>query len=93
MTGREPEQRLVRIGGDDVFFEQQLERVGDGLQQPVRADAHGPQAHLEIGQNFSLHQDDVAGHQRKQRYHHDHHGHGDEQRTVKNGVHSFQIIS
>ena len=66
MTGANQKMALVGIGGDDVFLEQQLERVGDGLQQAVRADAHGPEAHLEIGQHLALDQHDVAGHQREQ---------------------------
>ena len=43
-----------------------FKRVGDGLQQAVRAHAHGSQAHLEIRQHLALHQHDVAGHQREQ---------------------------
>ena len=93
MHGREPENRLIGIGGNDVFLEQQLQGVGDGLQQAVRADAHGAEAHLEIGQNFALHQHDVARHQREYCDHHDQYGHGDEQGVVENGVHNFQIIS
>ena len=87
MHGREPEDRLVGIRRDDVFLEQQLQRVGDGLQQAVRADAHGAQAHLEIRQHFALHQHDVAGHQREGRD--DDQGHQDrhEQRMVEDRLH------
>ena len=71
MTGAIQKIELVGVGGDDVFLEQQLEGVGDGLQQAVRADAHGAEADLEIGQHFALDQRDVAGHQRKDRDDHD----------------------
>ena len=77
---REPENRLVGIRRDDVFLEQQLERVGDGLQQAVRSHPHGAQAHLEIGQDLPFHQHDVAGHQGEQRDDHQRHHDGREQR-------------
>ena len=50
------EQEDERIGafGDDVFFQHQLEGVGDRLQQAVRADAHGSEAHLHVGENLAL---------------------------------------
>ena len=44
----------VRFGGHDVFFEQQLEGVGDRLQQPVGADTHGAKTHLHVGENLAL---------------------------------------
>ena len=47
---------LSASGGDDVFLDQQLQGVGDGLQQAVRPHAHGSQADLEIGQHLPLDQ-------------------------------------
>ena len=54
MNGRHPENKGIGLGGNDVFFEQQFDGVGDRLQQSVRADAHGAEAHLHVRQNFSL---------------------------------------
>ncbi len=62
--GRDPEDESVSLGGDDVFFEQQFDGVGDGLQQAVRAYTHGAEAHLHVCENFSLepvHGDDGDG--------------------------------
>src|ERR1017187_9933464 len=42
------------LGGGDVFFENQLERVGEGPQQSVRAHAHGAKANLEVRQRLAL---------------------------------------
>ena len=78
--GANQKMALSDVGRDDVFLEQQLERVGDGLQQPVRPHAHGSQAHLEIGQHLALHQREVAGHQRDGRDEHQRHQHRREQR-------------
>jgi len=61
----EPEDGLVRAFGNDVFLEEQLQGIGNGLQETVRADAHGAQADLEIRKHLALHQHDVAGDQRK----------------------------
>ena len=52
--GRNPKNNLVGFGGNDVFLEHQLEGVGEGLQQAVRADAHGAEAHLDVGQRLAL---------------------------------------
>ena len=62
--GRDPEDESVGFGGNDVFFEQELDGVGDGLQQAVRAYAHGAEAHLHVRENFALepvHGDDGDG--------------------------------
>ena len=61
---RHPEDDSVGLGGHDVFFEQQLDRVGDGLEQAVRAYAHGAETHLHVRQDFALepvHRDDGYG--------------------------------
>ena len=58
---RDPEDERVGLGRHDVFLDQQLERVGDRLQQAVRADAHRAQANLHVRQNLALqpvHRDD-----------------------------------
>ncbi len=46
---RDPENRSVGVGRDDVFLEQELQGVRNGLQQAVRADPHGAKADLKIG--------------------------------------------
>ena len=51
---RDPEDERVGLGRHDVFLDQKLERVGDGLQQAVGADSHGAQANLHVRQNFPL---------------------------------------
>ena len=86
-AGGEPEQGLVGVRGDDVFLEQQLQRVGDGLQQPVRPHAHGAQAHLEIRQDLALDQREISGHQRKSRDNHQGHHNRHEQGMGEDGVH------
>ena len=44
----EQEEHLVDVAGDDVFLEQELEPVGDRLQQPARPDAVGADAVLHV---------------------------------------------
>src|SRR6202021_4157640 len=51
---RDPEHEAVGFGGHDVFFQQQFDGVGDGLQKAVRAHAHGTEAHLHVSENFAL---------------------------------------
>ena len=63
MIGADQEDRTVGVGRDDVFLEQKLQGIRDGLQKPVRADAHGPEAHLKIRQHLAFDQYDVASHQ------------------------------
>ncbi len=50
------QQEDERIGtfGHDVFLENQLEGVRNRLQQAVRTDAHRPEAHLHVRENFAL---------------------------------------
>ena len=48
------ENRGICLGLHDVFLDQDLERVGYGLQQAMGADSHGPQADLHVRQNFPL---------------------------------------
>ena len=47
--------RLVRFGGNDVFLEQELDRIGNRLQQAPGANAHGPQPGLHERQDLPLH--------------------------------------
>src|ERR1700722_13957427 len=51
---RDPEHEAVGFGRHDVFFEQQLDGVGNGLQEPVRAHAHGAEAYLHVSENFAF---------------------------------------
>ena len=60
----DPKDQGVGFGGDDVLFEQQFDGVSDGLEQAVRAYAHGAKAHLHVSQNLALepvHGDDGDG--------------------------------
>src|SRR5579863_2221845 len=50
----DPEDQAVRFGGYDVFFEEKLQRIGDGLEQAMGPDPHGAEAHLHVGQNLPL---------------------------------------
>ena len=40
--------------GRDVFFNEKLQGVRDGLQQTVRTNTHRSQTNLHVGQNFAL---------------------------------------
>jgi hypothetical protein len=50
----DPEDEFVSLCRDDVFLQQQLERIGKRLQQSVRPDSHWPDANLEVGQGLTL---------------------------------------
>ncbi len=52
--GGDPEDECVGFGGDDVFFKQQFEGVRDGLEQTVRAHAHGAETDLHVSENLAL---------------------------------------
>ena len=53
-TGALQNTSLSASVGDDVFLDEQLQRVGEGLQQSVRAHAHGAEANLHVRQNLAL---------------------------------------
>ncbi len=53
-TGALQNTSLSASSGNDVFLDQQLEGVGEGLQQSVRAHAHGTKANLHVRQDFAL---------------------------------------
>ena len=57
-VGREAEDVRVGLVRHEVFLGQQLDGVGDGLQQPPLADAHRPQTRLHEGGDLAL---EVAG--------------------------------
>ena len=48
------EQQLVGVGRDELFLEDQFDRVSNRLQKAPRASAVGPQAHLHAGQGLAL---------------------------------------
>ena len=56
---RKDEERLVRVGGYDVFLRERLYAVGYRLEEPVRADPVRPEPYLDPAQYFSLRQGDV----------------------------------
>ena len=51
---REQEQELARARGNDDLLHQQLDPVGDRLQQAPRADAVGADAHLDPADHLAL---------------------------------------
>ena len=52
---REQVEELVDVGRHQVFLGDQLDHVGQRLQQPVRADARGPDAHLDVRDDLAFH--------------------------------------
>ena len=58
--GSDEEQVAVRARRNDDFLEDQLEHVGEGLQQPQRADAIGADAHLHPADDLALGQRQVG---------------------------------
>ncbi len=73
-TGASQNTSLSALVGHDVFLDEQLDGVGERLQQAVRAYAHGAVANLDVGQNFAL--QPVHG-EHGQRYGGDHQQHVD----------------
>ena len=62
--GRGGKHPFVGARGRDVFLQQQLHRVCNGLKSPVRADAHGPKTHLHPRDHLALEQHHIGdGHQ------------------------------
>ena len=55
------EERPVGRGRDDVLLDEQLSRVGEGLQEPPRSHAVGPPADLHPGGHLALEPDDEQG--------------------------------
>ena len=54
MNGAIQKTKPVGFGGHDVFFKQQLDGVSNGLQQSVRAHAHGAEPDLHVRENLAL---------------------------------------
>src|SRR5580700_10715157 len=52
--GRHPENKSVSLGGHDVFFEQELDGVGNGLQKSMRTNAHRAETYLHVSEDFAL---------------------------------------
>jgi hypothetical protein len=67
---RQQIEERVGAGGHDTLLRQQLEDIGDGLQQAVRADAIGARAQLNMRQHLALDPLQV-GQSRQQREQHD----------------------
>src|SRR6266404_825930 len=64
---RQPKHQLVRVIRNNVFLDEQLQRVRDGLQQSMWTHAHRPQPRLHVRHQFALDQYDVANDQRQDR--------------------------
>ena len=59
-VGPETEEDVIRIVGDNVFLDEELEAVGEGLQPAELApDARGPESILDAGGNFALQPDKI----------------------------------
>ncbi len=57
--GKDKEQ-LIRIGGSDLFFEDQFEGIRDWLQNAARTGAIGSDAHLHARQHLAFVKRDVG---------------------------------
>ena len=82
--GDEVEQ-LVHLGGDDLFLEDELESVGDGLEQAPGADAVGADAVLRPGGDLALQQHQIGARALDDAHHDDDDDQGDPE--VEVGVH------
>ncbi len=58
--GREDEERLVRVGGYDIFLRERLYAVGYGLEEPEGTDPVRPEPYLEPAEHLSLRQGQVG---------------------------------
>src|SRR5436309_11884531 len=56
--GREEEDDRVRLGGDEVLLEEELDTVRDGLQESEGADPLGSDPVLHVADHFPLHPHD-----------------------------------
>ena len=64
----EAEEELVGAGGDDVFLDEELDAVGDGLQPAeLAADAGGAEAVLDAAGDLALQPDEEDGRERPRR--------------------------
>src|SRR5208337_271209 len=57
---RQQEDELVRACRNNVFLEEELDGVGNGLKQAPRPDPHGAQPRLHEREDFALHVDEVS---------------------------------
>ena len=69
-VGRQPEDRLVGAGGDQVLLGEQLEDVAEGLERAPRAQVGGPDPPLEEAGELALEEDD-EGHHRDDEHRHE----------------------
>ena len=82
---RKQEEGPVHLARDQVLLEEQLDPVGDGLQQPEGAHAGGPQAHLDASDHLSLDPGHVGRHQEEDAEHHPDLDHHDDERLKHRG--------
>ncbi len=72
-VGPQAEEHLVGVGGDEVFLDEQLDAVGDGLQPAeLAADAGGAEAVLDAAGDLAFQPDEEDGgdgHESKQQQH------------------------
>ena len=57
---REEIEELIDMRGQHVLFSKELDDVGERLEQSVRSHAAGPDAELDVGEDFSLDPLDVG---------------------------------
>src|SRR5208283_3616356 len=69
--GSHPENDFIRQCRNNIFFGQDLDHIGHGLQKAERPDPVGPQPDLETGDDAALHpyEYDDAGHQEADEQH------------------------
>ena len=62
MYGPRRKRNVVGVGGDDVFLDEELDAVGEGLQPAeLAADAGGAEAVLDAAGDFPLGPDEDEG--------------------------------
>jgi len=57
---RQQEDELVRSGRNNVFLEEELNAIGNGLEQAPRPHPHGAQLACMKERTFALHVDEVS---------------------------------
>src|SRR5207245_8116692 len=81
-------EHLVDMVGNDVFLEEKLQSVGNGLQEAARTDAVGTNAVLHPGGDLTLRQDLVRADRQDDR---EDAGNGDERRPKAEGRHGCAL--
>ena len=83
-VGAEAEEQLVGAGGDEVFLDEQLHAVGEGLQPAeLAADARGAEAVLNAAGDLAFQPDEEDGGHRHEADQHRRGDHGDNQTVIR----------